>query len=389
MTNSSRREGIQSLSGNGDALFSTFYNKLKDIKEYYRKFPNIPIPNPDTITSGITGSANVSFSAEECNGKYLDLHLFHDLYNNLPWIKDKPVDYFVFLRRVYCFRSSISGKGKQYIDYLKQLYEYTTDHIRRSQPLFDLNETIKSFLDEFELLWKSGKRNGETKPLSLENNQEDDSNDKNTKELQDNQNENLGDDHSFVPKTYCLDCLRRFAKPSVFNGHLKGKKHKKAVQRNKSFEKEIFLLEYKLQRLGEQLSDQIVSTKIHVETKLARRYEDIEADLEDEIEAMSDSDTDEEEEMTRRCITNYPVGWDGKPIPYWLYKLHGLGIEYKCEICGNSSYWGRRAFERHFQEWRHAYGMKCLGIPNTKHFNEITNINDALACKLFFVFFCF
>lgn len=19
------------------------------------------------------------------------------------------------------------------------------------------------------------------------------------------------------------------------------------------------------------------------------------------------------------------MGWDGKPIPYWLYKLHGLG----------------------------------------------------------------
>jgi splicing factor 3A subunit 3 len=19
-----------------------------------------------------------------------------------------------------------------------------------------------------------------------------------------------------------------------------------------------------------------------------------------------------------------PLGWDGKPIPYWLYKLHGL-----------------------------------------------------------------
>jgi hypothetical protein len=76
---------------------------------------------------------------------------------------------------------------------------------------------------------------------------------------------------------------------------------------------------------------------------------------------------------------NLPVGWDGKPIPYWLYKLHGLGIEYKCEICGNFSYWGRRAFERHFVEWRHTYGMKCLKIPNSVHFREITSINDALA----------
>lgn len=71
---------------------------------------------------------------------------------------------------------------------------------------------------------------------------------------------------------------------------------------------------------------------------------------------------------------NLPLGWDGKPIPYWLYKLHGLGIEYKCEICGNYSYWGRRAFERHFSEWRHSYGMKCLKIPNTVHFKEITSI---------------
>jgi splicing factor 3A subunit 3 len=35
---------------------------------------------------------------------------------------------------------------------------------------------------------------------------------------------------------------------------------------------------------------------------------------------------------------NLPLGWDGKPIPYWLYKLHGLNISYKCEICGNFTY---------------------------------------------------
>lgn len=48
--------------------------------------------------------------------------------------------------------------------------------------------------------------------------------------------------------------------------------------------------------------------------------------------------------------------------------------EFKCEICGNHSYWGRRAFERHFKEWQHQHGMRCLGIPNTKNFNEITSI---------------
>ena len=68
---------------------------------------------------------------------------------------------------------------------------------------------------------------------------------------------------------------------------------------------------------------------------------------------------------------NLPLGWDGKfialdniylvvwyeintslqsgkPIPYWLYKLHGLNISYNCEICGNFTYKGPKAFQRHF-----------------------------------------
>ena len=53
---------------------------------------------------------------------------------------------------------------------------------------------------------------------------------------------------------------------------------------------------------------------------------------------------------------NLPLGWDGKPIPYWLYKLHGLNISYNCEICGNYTYKGPKAFQRHFAEWRHAHG---------------------------------
>ena len=39
----------------------------------------------------------------------------------------------------------------------------------------------------------------------------------------------------------------------------------------------------------------------------------------------------------------------------------------------------RKNFERHFQEARHAFGMRALGLPNTKHFHEITKIADAIA----------
>jgi len=40
---------------------------------------------------------------------------------------------------------------------------------------------------------------------------------------------------------------------------------------------------------------------------------------------------------------------------------------------------GRKNFDRHFQESRHAFGMRALGLPNTKHFHEITSIEDALS----------
>jgi splicing factor 3A subunit 3 len=89
------------------------------------------------------------------------------------------------------------------------------------------------------------------------------------------------------------------------------------------------------------------------------------------------SDDEDDEDTPIYNPKNVPLGWDGKPIPYWLFKLHGLNHFYPCEICGNESYRGRRNFEKHFTDSRHAYGMRCLGIPNTKHFHGVTKIEDA------------
>ncbi|CAH1757622.1 15811_t:CDS:2 [Entrophospora sp. SA101] len=76
-----------------------------------------------------------------------------------------------------------------------------------------------------------------------------------------------------------------------------------------------------------------------------------------ESEEVNDIGSESEDEDKIYNPLKLPLGWDGKPIPYWLYKLHGLGIEYPCEICCNCVYMGRKAFDRHFQEWRHAHGM--------------------------------
>ena len=94
------------------------------------------------------------------------------------------------------------------------------------------------------------------------------------------------------------------------------------------------------------------------------------------LQEAAASDSDEEDDFIYNPL-KLPLGWDGKPIPYWLYKLHGLNQEFECEICGGITYWGRRAFERHFREYRHQASMRLLGIPNTKNFYEITKVADA------------
>lgn len=61
----------------------------------------------------------------------------------------------------------------------------------------------------------------------------------------------------------------------------------------------------------------------------------------------ADGEPEQEEDEEEERIYNplkLPLGWDGKPIPYWLYKLHGLGVEYRCEICSDHVYMGRYVF---------------------------------------------
>lgn len=131
------------------------------------------------------------------------------------------------------------------------------------------------------------------------------------------------------------------------------------------------------------MADIVGATRRHAEKQQSRSLAEKEAEIFEEefglLPDVTDKDgDDDDDEAPIYNPRNVPLGWDGKPIPYWLYKLHGLGEEFKCEICGNQSYWGRRAFDKHFQEWKHAHGMRCLGIPNTKHFHDITLIEDAL-----------
>jgi len=90
-TDGSRKQEIQNMGGKGAQLFSNFYEQLRNIKEYHRKFPYLQLERPEAeqLLNNVDVDHLVEFSGEECYGKYLDLHFFFERYLNLKDIKKK------------------------------------------------------------------------------------------------------------------------------------------------------------------------------------------------------------------------------------------------------------------------------------------------------------
>lgn len=153
---------------------------------------------------------------------------------------------------------------------------------------------------------------------------------------------------------FCTPCQRRFAKDTVFNAHLSGAKHKQAVSGASAPRKlpprELLALEHEISMLAGLLEPVIEQTMANVERKASSTIDERQAEIDQELaeieaDELGDVDAaaggggaanDDDDVVDKPLLTpqmtidNYPVGWDGKPIPYWLYRLHGLGVEYKC-----------------------------------------------------------
>ena len=144
-----------------------------------------------------------------------------------------------------------------------------------------------------------------------------------------------------------------------------------------------FIVQALLDQLRPTLEASIRRCERQMTQTLAERGREIQEDLygapadASKKRSSNNDDDDSDDDAPIYNPKNVPLDWDGKPIAYWLFKLHGLNHYYPCEICGGEIYRGRRNFELHFAEQRHAAGMKSLGIPNTKHFHGVTNIDDA------------
>ncbi|PSS33008.1 Splicing factor SF3a60 like [Actinidia chinensis var. chinensis] len=397
---SARKDEIAALGGQtatGTNVFSAFYDRLKEIREYHRRHPAARVVDAnEEYEEVLKEEPRIEFTGEEAFGRYLDMHELYNEYINSKFAE--PIEYSAYLD-VFSQPHKIARKLKmtrQYGEYLEKLLEYLVYFFERTEPLQDLDRIFSKVTTEFEEQWadgkveeweNEGKENGHisAQPAVIDLDYY-----SAVEELMGVGPERLKEalaalglktggtvqqraERLFLTKHTPLERLDR--KHFVKGSRGSEQNGVAAAPQQAESLKEIALLETKIIKLCDLLHETIVRTKENIEKKQALTYEEMEAEREEE-EIQADTESDDDEQQIYNPL-KLPMGWDGKPIPYWLYKLHGLGQEFKCEICGNHSYWGRRAYERHFKEWRHQHGMRCLGIPNTKNFNEITSIEEA------------
>ncbi|EHN03249.1 Prp9p [Saccharomyces cerevisiae x Saccharomyces kudriavzevii VIN7] len=303
---------------------------------------------------------NKIFTRDEQYGEYMELDQFHYLWLNVIRRSDcSLLQFFNILElfvddKKFLLTPPMDRKNDRYMDFLMRLSKYLETFFFKSYVLFDKEMVENSIKSDFENSYCKGLVRSEAKGV------------------------------------YCPFCSKWFKTFPVFENHLSGKNHKK----NEAKRKNTVYSEYKLHRYLKYLKDEFFHTRSFIERKLAftanermaemdSLTEKYEAPAYDHTEGEGDGQGDAgrkgdllEEKQPFGKSFDMPLGPDGLPMPYWLYKLHGLDREYPCEICANRVYNGRRTFERHFTEEAHLYHLRCLGIEPSPAFKGITKIAE-------------
>ncbi|KAI5854321.1 hypothetical protein BZA05DRAFT_393876 [Tricharina praecox] len=344
------------------------------------------------------------FTGEESNGRFFDLTKNHEEYLNLnPNVKKITYLQYLSVYDQFAQFTRAQKMNDRYFRYLTGVADYLESFLRRTRPLEDPDKIVAGIEAAFAEAWEKDEVPGWSKTLPAAA----------TETPSDS-----GDNTTTTASIYCDACQKSFSNKNVYEHHTSSKKHLKNVaaigtpldqssnggstsqdaQTKASLarlkDRAIAEREWRVVKLTAVLQAQREATTTNVERKQSlterERQMELEALYLESSEAAgagggggggngdggSDDDGDDDDSKIYNPL-KLPLAWDGKPIPYWLYKLHGLGVEFPCEICGNFVYMGRRAFDKHFNESRHIHGLRCLGITNTTLFREITKIDEA------------
>ncbi|VVA18492.1 PREDICTED: splicing factor [Prunus dulcis] len=141
-------------------FFSAFYDRLKEIRKYYRKHPaaawgvfDAANEEEDEEEDALLLKIMAEFSGEEAFGRYVDLHEMYNQYINSKF--GQPIEYSAYLDVFSQPQSqNIPRKLKllrQYKEYLPNLVAYLIYFFQRTEPLQDLDAIFsKAEETEFE-----------------------------------------------------------------------------------------------------------------------------------------------------------------------------------------------------------------------------------------------
>lgn len=366
----SREKEVYALT-HGDP-FDEFYKHLAEIKDFHRRYPNEPVEDLSRTykrrppQEGEMTVIDNMFTGEEFHGRFFDLTQQHEEYLNLKGAKRSTYLQYLSLFDKFADIPRVN-KNDGYFSYLTNLAKYLENFLARTRPLDNPQVTLDKFSKEFDKAWEDHNVPGwkVAGPIAQ------------------------------PPKSggsiYCQPCAKEFTNKNTYDAHLSGKKHIKAaaaleggdsttpttaatgnkdVDIAKLKDRAIAEREFRITKLAEILSKERDDTLTNVERKASLTERERQAELDQLFQEsfttlgtthiVDDEDDDDEEKIYNPL--KLPLAWDGKPIPYWLYKLHGLGVEHTCEICGNFVYMGRRAFDKHFTEGRHTHGLRYVSI---------------------------
>lgn len=203
---------------------------------------------------------------------------------------------------------------------------------------------------------------------------------------------------------------KQYAKKTVYDAHLTSKKHIKAAERlaadggaatpeptakanatstthhattSKAHAAALLTRLTETLLLLPPVPALINDTKQNIERKSALTAREREQEVEEAMEetnVVAEEAPEEEDDGRIYNPLKLPLGWDGKPIPYWLYKLHGLGVEYKCEICSDYVYMGRSVFPNRLFTGSLAHPV--FRLPGKLSIVISRNPDTPLACEL-------
>ena len=422
----------------GDNTWTSFYATLATLRLQASKLPPPAQPAP---ASRVPIAALPAFTAEESNGRHVDLHAQHARYLQLPF--HPRVDYLTYLQRFSLFhtvpreRKVKSFHSAAYAAYIGELRQYWRHYGQRLYPLVewdgaaDGDSMEAEMRREFELEWKGRRVKGWFDVDDGESRRESEGLHVAADESKDataaDDGGPTGSDGKRDP-LYCRACKKQFAKQSVFDAHLSGRKHIKAQQEMDALSApsassaasstvsplhasvaahlqqrhDIALIEYCIQQYAALMDSQLQATVAFQQHKLTLTPAELQQEIQHTLHSTtqpastalvlassaqhgshhgSSSSGMEDDELPPSLANpkHLPLGPDGKPIPYWVYKLQGLNQWFSCEVCGDYKYRGPREYSEHFSGWRHAWGMKCIGVPNAREMWGVTRIDEVKA----------